>query len=88
MAFPPEVLNSAANDSIGYETTKASAPSAAAGMPGFVALPATVRADPAQYADRLPSSWRILTQRNGSLCVAGSEAIARVVTTLKTLSDA
>ncbi|MET8590370.1 hypothetical protein [Streptomyces sp. NPDC005078] len=47
--IPLEVLNKAANDSIGYETTKASALSAAAGIPGFVALPATVPADAAQY---------------------------------------
>jgi hypothetical protein len=44
-----EVLDRAANDSIRYETTKVSALSAAAGIPGFVALPATVPADVAQY---------------------------------------
>ncbi|MFI6358298.1 hypothetical protein ACIBJF_38090 [Streptomyces sp. NPDC050743] len=47
--IPLEVLDKAANDSIGYETTKASALSAAAGIPGFIALPATVPADVAQY---------------------------------------
>ncbi|MFE5401574.1 hypothetical protein ACFQ9Z_09235 [Streptomyces sp. NPDC056580] len=47
--IPLEVLDKAANDSIGYETTKASALSAAAGIPGFMALPATVPADVAQY---------------------------------------
>jgi hypothetical protein len=46
---PLEVLDRAANESIGYEATKASALSAAAGIPGFIALPATVPADVAQY---------------------------------------
>lgn len=44
-----DVLDRAANDSIRYETTKVSALSAAAGLPGFMALPATVPADMAQY---------------------------------------
>ncbi|ELP64872.1 hypothetical protein ACKI1I_27085 [Streptomyces turgidiscabies] len=44
-----DVLGKAANDSIRYETTKVSALSAAAGLPGFFALPATVPADMAQY---------------------------------------
>ncbi|MGW0994412.1 hypothetical protein [Streptomyces sp. NPDC002520] len=44
-----DVLDRAANDSIRYETAKASALSAAAGLPGFIALPATVPADMAQY---------------------------------------
>ncbi|MFE9739817.1 hypothetical protein [Streptomyces sp. NPDC006477] len=47
--IPLKILDKAANDSIGYETAKASALSAAAGMPGFIALPATVPADMAQY---------------------------------------
>ncbi|MGW2299931.1 hypothetical protein [Streptomyces sp. NPDC001809] len=47
--IPLDVLDKAANDSIGYETAKASALSAAAGLPGFIALPATVPADLAQY---------------------------------------
>ncbi|MFE7553949.1 hypothetical protein [Streptomyces gardneri] len=47
--IPLEVLDRAANDSIGYETAKASALSAAAGIPGFIAMPATVPADMAQY---------------------------------------
>ncbi|MGW7429864.1 hypothetical protein ACWGIN_09940 [Streptomyces sp. NPDC054861] len=47
--IPLEILDKAANDSINYETTKASALSAAAGIPGFIALPATVPADMAQY---------------------------------------
>lgn len=47
--IPLEVLDKAANDSIGYETAKVSALSAAAGIPGFIALPATVPADAAQY---------------------------------------
>ncbi|MFI6419003.1 hypothetical protein ACIBG6_16575 [Streptomyces sp. NPDC050842] len=47
--IPLEVLSKAADDSIGYETAKASALSAAAGIPGFIALPATVPADMAQY---------------------------------------
>ncbi|GGV38335.1 hypothetical protein GCM10010277_25470 [Streptomyces longisporoflavus] len=44
-----EVLDKAANDSIRYETSKVSALSAAAGIPGIIALPATVPADMAQY---------------------------------------
>ncbi|MFG2869585.1 hypothetical protein [Streptomyces sp. NPDC048338] len=44
-----DVLDKAANDSILYETAKASALSAAAGLPGILALPATVPADMAQY---------------------------------------
>ncbi|MEU6815330.1 hypothetical protein [Streptomyces sp. NPDC046860] len=44
-----DVLDKAADDSIRYETAKASALSAAAGLPGFFALPATVPADMAQY---------------------------------------
>lgn len=44
-----DVLDKAANDSIRYETAKASALSAAAGLPGVFALPATVPADMAQY---------------------------------------
>ncbi|MEU4358301.1 hypothetical protein [Streptomyces virginiae] len=47
--IPVEVLDKAANDSISYETTKASALSAAAGIPGLLFLPATVPADVAQY---------------------------------------
>ncbi|PSM41361.1 hypothetical protein C6Y14_21525 [Streptomyces dioscori] len=44
-----EVLDKVANDSIRYETAKVSALSAAAGIPGILALPATVPADLAQY---------------------------------------
>ncbi|MFE6333326.1 hypothetical protein ACFVOK_08915 [Streptomyces sp. NPDC057798] len=44
-----EVLDKVANDSIRYETAKVSALSAAAGIPGILALPATVPADVAQY---------------------------------------
>ncbi|WP_259471466.1 hypothetical protein [Streptomyces shenzhenensis] len=47
--IPVDVLDKAANDSIRYETAKVSALSAAAGIPGFFALPATVPADMAQY---------------------------------------
>ncbi|KES03772.1 membrane protein [Streptomyces toyocaensis] len=47
--IPLDVLDKAANDSINYEAVKASALSAAAGIPGFIALPATVPADTAQY---------------------------------------
>ncbi|MEW2492041.1 hypothetical protein AB0942_00540 [Streptomyces nodosus] len=47
--IPVDVLDKAANDSIRYETAKVSALSAAAGLPGFFALPATVPADMAQY---------------------------------------
>lgn len=47
--IPVEVLDGAANDSIRYETAKASALSAAAGMPGLLFLPATVPADMVQY---------------------------------------
>ncbi|MFJ9741369.1 hypothetical protein [Streptomyces sp. NPDC101166] len=44
-----EVLDKVANDSIRYETAKVSALSAAAGIPGILALPATIPADTAQY---------------------------------------
>lgn len=44
-----EVLDKVANDSIRFETGKVSALSAAAGIPGIIALPATVPADMAQY---------------------------------------
>jgi hypothetical protein len=44
-----EILDKVANDSIRYETAKVSALSAAAGIPGLFALPATVPADTAQY---------------------------------------
>ncbi|MFE3327368.1 hypothetical protein [Streptomyces sp. NPDC059176] len=44
-----DVLDRAADDSIRYETAKVSALSAAAGLPGLLALPATVPADLAQY---------------------------------------
>ncbi|MFC8452695.1 hypothetical protein [Kitasatospora sp. NPDC057223] len=47
--IPLEVLDRLANSSISYETTKVSALSAAAGMPGLIFLPATVPADVAQY---------------------------------------
>ncbi|WP_406859275.1 hypothetical protein ABZO31_02860 [Streptomyces sp. HUAS MG47] len=47
--IPLEVLDRAADDSIRYETAKASALSAAAGIPGLLFLPATVPADVAQY---------------------------------------
>jgi hypothetical protein len=47
--IPLEVLDRAANESIKYETAKASALSAAAGIPGLLFLPATVPADMAQY---------------------------------------
>ncbi|MFJ9564826.1 hypothetical protein ACIRQQ_32920 [Streptomyces fuscichromogenes] len=47
--IPIDLLDKAANDSIRYETAKVSALSAAAGMPGVFALPATVPADMAQY---------------------------------------
>ncbi|WP_245194774.1 hypothetical protein [Kitasatospora phosalacinea] len=46
---PAEVLEKAANESIRYEAGKASALSAAAGLPGLLFLPATVPADLAQY---------------------------------------
>ncbi|MFJ5229094.1 hypothetical protein ACIQBJ_04250 [Kitasatospora sp. NPDC088391] len=47
--IPLAVLDKAANDSIAYETSKASALSAAAGLPGLLFLPATLPADTAQY---------------------------------------
>lgn len=47
--IPLEVLDRVANESINYETAKASALSAAAGIPGLLFLPATVPADMAQY---------------------------------------
>ncbi|MET9349706.1 hypothetical protein [Streptomyces termitum] len=72
--IPREVLDKAADDSIRYETAKASALSAAAGLPGFIALPATVPADMAQYfghmlriAQKLAYlySWPDLFSRDG-----------------------
>ncbi|MEU3292752.1 hypothetical protein ABZ722_10375 [Streptomyces longwoodensis] len=48
-----EVLEKVANDSIRYETAKVSALSAAAGIPGILALPATVPADLAQYVGHM-----------------------------------
>jgi hypothetical protein len=51
--IPAEVLDKAANDSIRYETAKVSALSAAAGLPGVLALPATVPADMAQYVGHM-----------------------------------
>ncbi|MFD8349013.1 hypothetical protein ACFV1X_08715 [Streptomyces coelicoflavus] len=47
--IPVEVLDKVANDSIRFETGKVSALSAAAGIPGILALPVTVPADVAQY---------------------------------------
>ena len=47
--IPLEVLDKVANSSITYETAKVSALSAAAGIPGFAALPLTVSADLVQY---------------------------------------
>ncbi|MEG9546857.1 hypothetical protein V5N34_02030 [Streptomyces baarnensis] len=47
--IPLAVLDRVANESIRYETAKVSAVSAAAEIPGFIALPATVPADVAQY---------------------------------------
>ncbi|MEU3304665.1 hypothetical protein ABZ729_33375 [Streptomyces sp. NPDC006678] len=47
--IPLAVLDRVANESIRYETAKVSVVSAAAGIPGFIALPATVPADVAQY---------------------------------------
>jgi hypothetical protein len=44
-----DILEKVANDSIKFEAAKAGALSAAAGIPGFMALPATVPADMAQY---------------------------------------
>ncbi|MEU6595228.1 hypothetical protein ABZ923_39550 [Streptomyces sp. NPDC046881] len=48
-----DVVEKAANDSIRYETAKVSALSAAAGIPGILALPATVPADLAQYVGHM-----------------------------------
>ncbi|GAA3294636.1 hypothetical protein [Streptomyces cinereospinus] len=48
-----ELLDKVANDSIRYETAKVSALSAAAGIPGILALPATVPADTAQYVGHM-----------------------------------
>ncbi|MFH8755320.1 hypothetical protein [Streptomyces atroolivaceus] len=51
--IPLEVLDRVANESIRYETAKVSALSAAAGIPGFIAMPATVPADLAQYVGHM-----------------------------------
>ncbi|CAL9367039.1 hypothetical protein [Streptomyces sp. enrichment culture] len=48
-----ELLDKVANESIRYETVKVSALSAAAGIPGILALPATVPADTAQYVGHM-----------------------------------
>ncbi|TXS52723.1 hypothetical protein [Streptomyces sp. t39] len=47
--IPVDLLDKVAGESIRYETAKVSALSAAAGIPGIIALPATVPADLAQY---------------------------------------
>ena len=47
--IPLAIIDKAADESIRYETAKASAFSAAAGLPGLMFLPATVPADLAQY---------------------------------------
>lgn len=47
--IPLVVLDRVASESIRYETAKVSAVSAAAGIPGFIALPATIPADVTQY---------------------------------------
>ncbi|MFJ8767864.1 hypothetical protein [Streptomyces clavifer] len=47
--IPLDVLDRVADAAIRYETAKVSALSAAAGIPGFIAMPATVPADLAQY---------------------------------------
>ncbi|SCL25688.1 hypothetical protein [Micromonospora inyonensis] len=47
--IPLDLLDRLADDSIRYEAAKASALSAAAGIPGFMFMPATVPADLAQY---------------------------------------
>ncbi|MFJ4869184.1 hypothetical protein [Streptomyces sp. NPDC088757] len=47
--IPLDVLDKAADASITYETSKAGALSAAAGVPGIFALPLTVPSDMAQY---------------------------------------
>ncbi|MFJ8278190.1 hypothetical protein ACIRA2_12990 [Streptomyces griseoviridis] len=51
--IPVDLLDRAANDSIRYETAKVSALSAAAGVPGAIALPATLPADLAQYVGHM-----------------------------------
>ncbi|MFF5894678.1 hypothetical protein ACFY8O_02010 [Streptomyces argenteolus] len=51
--IPLDVLDRVANESIRYETAKVSALSAAAGLPGVLALPATVPADLAQYVGHM-----------------------------------
>ncbi|MET7409811.1 hypothetical protein [Streptomyces parvulus] len=50
---PIELLDKVANESIRYETAKVSTLSAAAGIPGIIALPATVPADTAQYVGHM-----------------------------------
>ncbi|MDT0471318.1 hypothetical protein RM863_04120 [Streptomyces sp. DSM 41014] len=51
--IPVDLLDRAANDSIRYESAKVSALSAAAGVPGAIALPATLPADLAQYVGHM-----------------------------------
>ncbi|MET7340856.1 hypothetical protein [Streptomyces sp. NPDC005547] len=51
--IPLDVLERVANESIRYETAKVSAISAATGLPGLLAMPATVPADLAQYVGHM-----------------------------------
>ncbi|RSS83481.1 hypothetical protein EF919_39190, partial [Streptomyces sp. WAC02707] len=51
--IPVHILDKAADASINYETSKAGALSAAAGMPGIFALPVTVPTDMAQYMSHM-----------------------------------
>lgn len=51
--IPVDLLDKVAGESIRYETAKVSALSAAAGVPGVLALPATVPADAAQYVGHM-----------------------------------
>ncbi|MCX0246058.1 EcsC family protein [Streptomyces drozdowiczii] len=51
--IPLDVLDRVANESIRYETAKVSAISAATGLPGLLAMPATVPADLAQYVGHM-----------------------------------
>lgn len=51
--IPLDVLERVANEAIRYETAKVSAISAATGLPGALAMPATVPADLAQYVGHM-----------------------------------
>lgn len=82
--IPASVIKSAANDSINFETSKVTALSTAAGLPGILWLPATVTGDMAQYvahvlriAQKLAYlySWPNLFSETGEKMDDGTESV-------------